>query len=116
MTRQIIPIFIPFLGCPHEMCIRDRNKGVSLTKAFKNAGVFSPLLISMVEIGEETSSLDVTMKKANEYFANEYIFKIKRLTSLAEPVLIIIMGLLVAFVVFSVSIPMFDSINGLSGV
>lgn len=92
------------------------NKGVSLTKAFKEAGIFSPLLISMVEIGEETSSLDLSMKKANEYFANEYIFKIKRLTSLAEPVLIIIMGLLVAFVVFSVSIPMFDSINGLSGV
>lgn len=99
------------LGIKNEV-----NKGVSLTKAFKNAGVFSPLLISMVEIGEETSKLDVTMKKANEYFANEYIFKIKRLTSLAEPVLIIIMGLLVAFVVFSVSIPMFDSINGLSGV
>lgn len=97
--------------------IRDEvNKGVSLTKAFKEAGVFSPLLISMVETGEETSSLDLTMKKAKDYFANEYIFKVKRLTSLAEPVLIIIMGLLVAFVVFSVSIPMFDSINGLSGV
>ena len=92
------------------------NKGTSLTKAFKDSGVFSPLLISMVEIGEETSSLDVSMKNANDYFANEYIFKIKRLTSLAEPILIIIMGLLVAFVVFSVSIPMFDSINGISGV
>lgn len=39
------------------------NKGVSLSEAFKNAGVFSPLLLSMVEIGEQTSSLDVTMKK-----------------------------------------------------
>ena len=92
------------------------NKGLSLTKAFKEAGVFSPLLLSMVEIGEETSSLDTSIKNANDYFVNEYIYKIKRMTSLAEPVLIIIMGLLVAFVVFSVSIPMFDSINGFTGV
>ena len=63
-----------------------------------------------------SASLDESMKNANDYFANEYIFKIKKLTGLAEPVLIIIMGLFVAFVVFSVSIPMFDSINGISGV
>lgn len=92
------------------------DNGKSLSHAFSEAGIFSPILISMVEIGEETASLDECMKKANDYFQNEYIFKIKRLTSLAEPVLIIIMGLLVAFVVFSVSIPMFDSINGISGV
>lgn len=91
------------------------NKGESLSSSFRKAGIFSPLLISMVDIGTETSSLDESMKKANEYFANEYIFKIKKLAGLAEPVLIIIMGLLVAFVVFSVSIPMFDSINGLRG-
>ena len=94
----------------------DINKGENLGGAFKKAGLFSPLLISMVEIGEETASLDESMKNANDYFANEYIFKIKKLTGLAEPVLIIIMGLFVAFVVFSVSIPMFDSINGISGV
>uniref|UniRef100_UPI00288AACEC type II secretion system F family protein n=1 Tax=uncultured Anaerococcus sp. TaxID=293428 RepID=UPI00288AACEC len=91
-------------------------RGDSLSLAFKQAGVFSPLLISMIDIGTETSNLDESMKKANEYFANEYIFRIKKLTSLAEPVLIIIMGLLVAFVVFSVSIPMFDSINGIGGI
>lgn len=97
--------------------IKDEiNKGSSLSKAFVKAEIFSPLLISMVEIGEETASLDESMKKANDYFANEYIFRIKKLTSLAEPVLIIIMGLLVAFVVFSVSIPMFDSINGIGGI
>lgn len=92
------------------------DNGKSLSHAFSEAGIFSPILLSMVEIGEETASLDECMKKANDYFQNEYIFKIKKLTSLAEPVLIIIMGLLVAFVVFSVSIPMFDSINGISGV
>ncbi len=97
--------------------IKDKvNKGASLSQAFKESQFFSPLLISMVEIGEETASLDVTMKKANNYFANEYIFKIKKLAGLAEPILIIITGILVAFVVFSVSIPMFDSINGITGV
>lgn len=100
-----------FAGIKNEI-----NKGLSLSSAFRKAGIFSPLLISMVEIGEETASLDECMKNANEYFANEYIFKIKKLTSLAEPVLILIMGLLVAFVVFSVSIPMFDSINGIGGI
>lgn len=94
----------------------DINKGDSLSLAFKKAGIFSPLLLSMVEIGTETSKLDETMKKANEFFANEYIFRIRKISSLAEPLMILLMGLLVAFVVFSVSIPMFDSINGISGV
>lgn len=94
----------------------DINKGDSLSLAFRKAGIFSPLLLSMVEIGTETSKLDETMKKANEFFANEYIFRIRKISSLAEPIMILIMGLLVAFVVFSVSIPMFDSINGISGV
>lgn len=94
----------------------DINKGDSLSLAFRKAEIFSPLLLSMVDIGTETSKLDETMKKANEFFATEYIFRIRKISSIAEPLMILLMGLLVAFVVFSVSIPMFDSINGISGV
>lgn len=93
----------------------DLNKGDSLSLAFKKAETFSPLLLSMVDIGTETSSLDKSIKKSNEFFANEYIYRIKKIASLAEPVLVLLMGIIVAFVVFSVSIPMFDSINGING-
>lgn len=94
----------------------DIYRGDSLSQAFRKAGIFSPLLLSMVEIGTETSKLDDTMKEAKKFLANEYIFRIRKISSLAEPIMILLMGLLVAFVVLSVSIPMFDSINGISGV
>lgn len=90
---------------------KDLLDGISLSLAFKRAGIFSKLLTSMIEVGEESGSFVTSLKKTSEYFSNEYIYRLKKLSRLAEPVLILIMSLIVAFVVFSVTIPMFDSVN-----
>ncbi|MDU3153113.1 MAG: type II secretion system F family protein, partial [Anaerococcus hydrogenalis] len=52
--------------------------------------------------------------KASDYYANEYIYRLKRASSMAEPFLILFMALIVGFVVFSVAIPMFDSVNNIN--
>ncbi len=92
---------------------KDLMDGLSLMEAFKNSGIFSSLLISMLEVGEASSRLEESLKQAAEYYSNEYIFKLKKFSRLAEPVLILIMAFVVGFVVFSVTIPMFDSVNNL---
>lgn len=89
----------------------DLNRGHSLSESFERSGIFSNLLISMVKVGQNSGKLEESLKKANEYYRDEYIFRIKNLAKLSEPILILIMSLLVAFVVFSVSVPMFDAVN-----
>lgn len=90
---------------------KDLLDGLSLSYAFKRAGIFSNLLVSMIEVGEDSGYLVEALKKTSDYFANEYIYRLKKISTMAEPVLILIMALIVGFVVFSVTIPMFDSVN-----
>lgn len=90
---------------------KDLLDGLSLSYAFKRAGIFSNLLVSMIEVGEDSGYLVEALEKTSEYFANEYIYRLKKISTMAEPVLILIMALIVGFVVFSVTIPMFDSVN-----
>lgn len=90
---------------------KDLLDGLSLSEAFKRSGIFSNLLISMIEVGEDSGFLLESLKKTSDYFANEYIYRLKKISTMAEPVLILIMALIVGFVVFSVTIPMFDSVN-----
>ena len=89
----------------------DINYGHLISEGFEKREFFSNLLLSMLKIGEETGNLDECLLRTSKYLYNEYIDKIKKISSIAEPVLILMMSLLVAFVVFAVSIPMFDSIN-----
>ena len=90
---------------------RDIDRGLSQAQALSRPGVFSPLLISIFKIGEETGRLDDILKRSKDYFASEYIFRSKRLARLAEPVLIIIMSVIVFIVVIAVALPMFDAVN-----
>lgn len=87
------------------------RNGTSLSKAIRKENIFSNLFVSMIKIGEDSGDMGKSLEKAADYYANEYIFRLKRMSSLAEPILILIMATLVGFVVFSIAIPMFDSIN-----
>ena len=85
--------------------------GKSLSESLDEAEVFSNLFISMLRVGEDSGDMAGSLEKASDYFAKEYIFRLKKISSLAEPLLILFMSLIVAFVVFSVAIPMFESVN-----
>lgn len=85
--------------------------GKSLSKSLDETCIFTKLFISMLRVGEDSGDMAKSLEKASDYFAKEYIFRLKRISSLAEPLLILFMSLIVAFVVFSVAIPMFESVN-----
>lgn len=97
-----------------DQVVLDISHGRSLSISISSKEIFSPLFISMIKIGEDSGNMDESLKKASEYYANDYIFRMKRLGQLAEPVMILIMSLVVGFVVFSIAIPIFDSVNNIS--
>lgn len=85
--------------------------GNSLSFSLEKENIFTKLFIAMIKVGEDSGDMTSSLKKASYYYANEYIYRLKRISSLAEPFLILFMALIVGFVVFSVAIPMFDSVN-----
>lgn len=94
--------------------IKDKLiSGKNLSQALLETGIFSNLLISMVKVGEDSGDMVGAMEKTKEYLSNEYLFRLKKISQMIEPILIIFMSIIVGFVVFSVAIPMFDSVNNI---
>jgi len=66
---------------------------------------------SMINIGEESGTLDDILIKTTSYFDDELEHTIKRMTQLFEPLMIVVMGVVVGTVVLSMVIPMFEMAN-----
>jgi len=62
----------------------------------------------MVKIGEESGAIDSILEKTAEYYEQEVEASLQKMTTLIEPVLILLMGLLVGGIVISMVMPMFD--------
>lgn len=84
------------------------GKGRSLSHCLDEAGVFPPLCIQMIKVGEDSGELEKMLFKVADVFENEFESKIMTLTSLLEPVLIVIMGMIVGFIVVSICLPIFE--------
>jgi type IV pilus assembly protein PilC len=92
--------------------IRDNvMRGESLYSSMVESNMFPPMLYSMIKIGEETGSLDDILNKTADFYDDELEAIIQASVSMLEPLLIVIMGLLIGFMVASIMIPMFDSYN-----
>ncbi|MGI6606404.1 MAG: type II secretion system F family protein [Peptococcia bacterium] len=86
----------------------DIGKGSELTEAISRMGVFEPMLINMVKIGEESGKLDAIMDNTAEIYDDEVTTVIQSLTTLVEPVMIVFMAGIIGFIVISMVSPMFD--------
>lgn len=92
------------------MKIKDKvMRGESLYSSMKESEVFPPMLYSMVKIGEDTGSLDDILNKTADFYDEELENTIQTSVALIEPLLIVIMGLVIGFIVVSIMLPMFDS-------
>ena len=84
------------------------QKGERLTGMITSTGLFPPMMLSMVKIGEESGSLESMLVKTSEYYEEELETAIKQLLSLLEPAMIIVMGVIIGGIVASVMLPMFE--------
>lgn len=86
----------------------DIKRGRGLAEPLKRVEAFPPMLIHMAKIGEDTGTLDYTLEKVADFYDNEVESAVARMTTLLEPAIIIVMAAVVAFIVISIVLPMFD--------
>ncbi len=91
------------------------SSGSSLVEPFKASGLFSPMVVQMVSIGEKSGSLDLMLEEVAKFYDPEIEYTIKNLTSLLEPFMLLAMGLMVAFIALSVLLPIFNLMKVFKG-
>jgi len=91
-----------------ENSISEVMDGSSLAAPLKRSGVFPPILVHMISVGEKSGSLEEMLSKAADSYEGDVETTVAGLTSILEPVMIVIMGGIVGFVVISILMPMLE--------
>ncbi|MGZ3237705.1 MAG: type II secretion system F family protein [Burkholderiaceae bacterium] len=86
-------------------------EGQSVTAAFQNTGIFPPLVIRMLKIGESTGSLDTALNNVGYFYNREVNEMIERVQTLIEPVMTVILGLILGWIMLSVLGPIYGTIS-----
>lgn len=84
------------------------EKGFPLGDTFAQHDVFPPIVAQMMKVGEETGKLDETMTKLSKYFQSESEHMVKGLTTAIEPIIMVVLGVGVGFIVISVITPIYN--------
>ncbi|MEA5027062.1 MAG: type II secretion system F family protein [Erysipelotrichaceae bacterium] len=84
------------------------SKGELISKAIGDTEAFDPMLSSMIYIGEESGSLGEILNSTADYFDNESDTALQRLVALMEPIMIVVLGFIVGFIVISIIQPIFQ--------
>lgn len=87
------------------------EKGISISNAFTNQNIFPQIVLQMTKVGESTGKIDESLLKVSEYFERDLDIKVKTLTTSIEPILIITLGVSVAFLIISVITPIYGLIS-----
>jgi len=90
-----------------EQIQKDVSTGTSLVTSMQSTGVFPTMVLQMAAIGEESGSLDHMLGKAAEFYEDEVDEMVKALSSLMEPFIIVILGVLIGGIVVSMYLPIF---------
>ncbi len=84
------------------------TRGDSLTRAAVATGVFTPMVLQMLAIGEETGMLDELLDEIGEVYSNEVEYSLKTLAQQIEPILVIFLGAIVLLLALGVFMPMWE--------
>ena len=82
------------------------REGESIAVPLQTSKIFPPMVINMIDVGEETGALDSMLMKIADTYEEEVDIAVSGLTSLLEPVLIVVMGVVVGFIVVSLFLPL----------
>jgi type IV pilus assembly protein PilC len=82
--------------------------GKSLSQQFSQSIEFPPFVVQMLAAGEESGNLDATLKKVAQYYDREIPAAVKKVFTLVEPIVLVVMGGLVAFIALSILLPIYE--------
>jgi MSHA biogenesis protein MshG len=92
------------------------ERGESILRTAVAAGVFDPVVLQMVAVGEETGEVDALMAEVADMYEREVALEVEGLTAKLEPLLLVIMGILVLILALGVFLPMWDLASAARGV
>jgi type IV pilus assembly protein PilC len=93
--------------------ITSVKSGGTIAQPLRDASVFPPMVSHMVGVGEETGALDTMLTKIADFYDDEVAAAVKALTSIMEPVMIILVGGIVGVIVVSMYLPLFTVYNSI---
>lgn len=85
--------------------------GLTIAEPLKETGVFPPMVIHMISVGEKTGDLAEMLKRIAEFYQEEVDAAVDALTSVIEPLMIVVMGLMIGGILIAMYLPMFDMIG-----
>ncbi len=94
-----------------DLVANEVRHGQPINIAMKESGVFPPVLTHMVAVGEETGDLPKMLNRVSDSLDFEVDLGMRRLVAMAEPIIVIGMGLIVGFVVLSILLPIYEAQN-----
>lgn len=89
------------------------SEGQGVTAAFAQAGVFPPLVIRMLKVGEATGALDAALRNVSYFYNREVKERIEKVQAMIEPAMTVILGLLLGWIMLSVLGPIYDTIGAI---
>ena len=92
---------------------RELLDGSGLAEPLAATGLFPGVANQMIRVGEETGTLDTQLEVAAAYYAQELDYRIKNLTTLIEPTVMVVMGLVVGFVAIALVQAMYNGFGGI---
>jgi type IV pilus assembly protein PilC len=87
------------------------SEGLNIYDSFESTKLFPPLILSMLKIGETTGELDSAFQNVSYFYNRDINESIDKLQALIEPLITVVLGLLLAWVIFSILGPIYDTIS-----
>ncbi len=91
------------------------EQGAKLSDHLGKDGIFPPMVVSMVTVGESTGALDDMLVKVSVFYEEEVDLAVKGLLSMIEPVMMVVIGGSVGFIVIAMYLPIFDMASLVGG-
>jgi type IV pilus assembly protein PilC len=95
----------------HDAVMRSRESiagGATISDPLRESGVFPPMVVQMINVGEQTGGLDEMLNKISDFYDDEVDAAVGALTSVLEPIMIVVMGVVIGGMVVAMYLPMFD--------
>jgi len=87
------------------------SEGSGVTAAFQQTGIFPPLVVRMLKVGEATGALDGALRNVSYFYNREVKEMIERVQAMIEPAMTVVLGLLLGWIMLSVLGPIYDTIS-----
>ena len=102
----------------HDAIMESRNSiagGETISEPLKKSGVFPPMVVSMINVGEQTGGLDEMLTKIADFYDEEVDSAVEALLAAMEPIMIVFLGVVVGGMIIAMYLPIFDMMNAVGG-